>query len=367
VQGALLEGALEGIKYYIVPDWNKLASAKVWIDAAGQVFFSLSVAMGGLMALASYNKFNNNIYRDSILIVTMDTVTSLLSGFAVFSILGYLANILEKEVPDVVASGFGLVFVVYPEAVTYLPPPQLWATLFFLMLITLGIDSQFAGIEAIMTPVTDTFKNLRSYKPVVALVICLTFYLLGFTMCTQAGVYWTELISYYANGWCLVFMAFAESIVIGWVYGASNLIDNVEEMIGYRLNRIWWFMWTFLTPLLLGAILVFNMIDFTPLSYGDYLLPDWAQALGWLMTVSTLVPIPVYMIFIIWRSYSNPEYDDCRFLQRLVKLTKPSSTWSAKERHDASSQGSTRQLYGAKERDGFHNCAAELDHPHTHL
>ena len=63
IRGILLEGALEGIKFYIIPEWERLKTPKVWGDAAGQIFFSLSVGFGGLMTFASYNKYNNNIYR----------------------------------------------------------------------------------------------------------------------------------------------------------------------------------------------------------------------------------------------------------------------------------------------------------------
>lgn len=63
VRGATLDGAKDGIEFYLKPDWELLKKPKVWADAAGQVFFSLSVGLGGLMSFASYNKFHNNIYR----------------------------------------------------------------------------------------------------------------------------------------------------------------------------------------------------------------------------------------------------------------------------------------------------------------
>ena len=63
VRGVTLEGAWDGIRFFLFPVWDKLTSGKVWADAAGQIFYSLSVGSGGLMTFASYNKFHNNIYR----------------------------------------------------------------------------------------------------------------------------------------------------------------------------------------------------------------------------------------------------------------------------------------------------------------
>ena len=116
VRGLTLPGAMEGVLFYITPQWSELLNLKVWYAAVTQSFFSLSTGFGALITYSSYNGFRHNSYRDALIISLADTLTSLLAGFVIFSILGNLASELGVPVDSVVKSGTGLAFISYPTA-----------------------------------------------------------------------------------------------------------------------------------------------------------------------------------------------------------------------------------------------------------
>ena len=88
--GATLDGAKDGIEFYLKPDVSKLQDGKVWAAAATQIFYSISISFGGLMTMASYNRFRNNILRDTFIVTLGNCFSSVFAGFAVFSFLGHL-------------------------------------------------------------------------------------------------------------------------------------------------------------------------------------------------------------------------------------------------------------------------------------
>ena len=96
-----------------------------------------------------------------MLVSVINCATSFVAGFAIFSVLGYISLQTGRSVAETTASGTGLAFVAYAQGISTMPWAPLWSILFFLMLLTLGIDSQFGGMEAIFTGLQDEFPILR--------------------------------------------------------------------------------------------------------------------------------------------------------------------------------------------------------------
>ncbi|XP_072361177.1 sodium- and chloride-dependent neutral and basic amino acid transporter B(0+)-like isoform X2 [Scyliorhinus torazame] len=302
IRGLTLEGAYKGIEFYIgrQSDFSKLADAEIWKEAATQIFFSISVGWGSLITLSSYNKFHNNCYRDTIIVCVVNCATSVFAGFIIFSTLGHMAHIQDKPVSEVVQSGFSLAFIAYPEALAQLPWAPLWSSLFFFMLITLGLDTQFAGLETIFTTLLDQFpKFLRSKRLYLTAGVCALFYFLGLVYVTQAGIYWLNFVDYFCTGWILITVALLELTGLSWIYGVNRFIKDIEMMIGERtwLFWLWWrACWTFIAPCLLAVILIWSLATFAPPTYGSVQYPVWAIALGWCMIIFCSMWIPIVAI-----------------------------------------------------------------------
>ncbi|XP_046584048.1 sodium-dependent proline transporter-like [Haliotis rubra] len=322
VRGLLLPGAVEGIRYYAIPQWSKLLDAKVWRNGASQVFFSAGIGWGGIATLSSYNKFHNNCYRDAMVLPLLDCLTSWFAGFIIFVFLGYMANQSNLPISEVVKEGPGLAFMAYPDAVSTMPLPQLWACLFFLMLFTVGLDSQFVHVQTIVTALTDAFPAFLGHrKLLVTACVCLTGFILGLTCVTQGGIYVLTLMDWYVGSISVMVLAMSEMLVLAWVYGVNRLYDDLEMMIGYRVSPVWKAMWLVATPLFVFVLFIAGLTSMSPVALGGREFPYWAQAVGWLIAVCPLLPIPVGMVLAIWRE------KDGSLKERLIQATKPRKEW----------------------------------------
>ncbi|XP_030632085.1 sodium- and chloride-dependent GABA transporter 2-like [Chanos chanos] len=307
VRGLTLPGALDGIKFYLYPDPARLADPQVWMDAGTQIFYSYAICIGCLTALGSYNKYNNNCYKDCVYLCLLNSGTSFVAGFAIFSVLGFMAYEQKMDISMVAESGPGLAFIAYPRAVAMMPVPQLWSICFFLMIILLGLDSQFVGLEALATSISDMHPSyfLVGHRRKILLLFISTFcFLVGLVMVTEGGLYIFQLFDYYAcSGMTLLLFAILQSVSVGHVYGADRLYDNIEDMIGYRPLPLMKYCWKYVTPVVCSATFLFYLVKFTPLKFNNVVeYPWWGYAAGWWFTLSSTLLVPLWMLYALSRT-----------------------------------------------------------------
>uniref|UniRef100_A0A803XWY1 Solute carrier family 6 member 18 n=1 Tax=Meleagris gallopavo TaxID=9103 RepID=A0A803XWY1_MELGA len=309
IHGLTLPGATEGLVYLFTPNLNILKNPRVWLDAATQIFFSLSLAFGGLIAFSSYNPSKNDCEKDAVTVAVVNSITSLYASIPVFSVLGFKAitgywdcldrNIIsvinEYDLPeqsitrqnytdwitflnssnpeklaglklkscdlqeflDQSVSGSGLAFIVFTQAIILMPGSQAWAILFFVMLFSLGLSSMFGNIEGVFTPLLELQVISKSIpKELLSGIICLASFLFALCFTLGSGSYWIDIFDSYAGSLPLLVIAFFEVIGIAYVYKIKRFSKDVKWMTGRKLNLYWQITWRFISPLLLLIVFV---------------------------------------------------------------------------------------------------------------
>nr|XP_046161708.1 sodium- and chloride-dependent GABA transporter 2-like [Oncorhynchus gorbuscha] len=302
IRGVTLPGAIDGIIFYIYPDISRLTDPQVWMDAGTQIFFSYAISLGFLTSLGSYNSYNNDCYKDCFYLCLLNSGTSIVSGFAIFSVLGFMTYEQGVSIEEVAESGPGLAFIVYPRAVAMMPMSQIWSACFFIMIILLGLDSQFVGLECLMTSVVDLFPTYlrREFRrELLLLAICTIGFILGLALVTEGGMYLLQLLDHHVcSGTTLLLLAFCQSVCIAWVYGAERFYGNISDMIGYRPLPLMKYCWLYITPTVCTATFIFSIVKYSPLKFSNtYVYPVWANIIGWFIATISLSFIPLWMVY----------------------------------------------------------------------
>uniref|UniRef100_UPI00398E43AB sodium- and chloride-dependent transporter XTRP3A-like isoform X2 n=1 Tax=Pristiophorus japonicus TaxID=55135 RepID=UPI00398E43AB len=317
-RGVTLHGAGNGLLYMFTPKIEQLMDPKSWIDAATQIFYSLGLGFGSLIAFASYNQTNNNCEKQAVIIALINSLTSIFASVVTFSIYGFKATFnyencldrmillltntfdleetaiksdtldewikyLNSTLPDkfsaissqleicdlqshldTAAEGTGLSFIVFTEAIVHMPgPTQLWSVLYFLMLLLLGIGSMMGNMAGVITPLSD-MKIISAYLPREAMIgiVCLVACIIGLVFNIGSGNYWFSIFNDYAATLSLLLIVFVEVVGICYIYGIRRYRSDIEMMIGHKPNMYWVITWVFVSPLLIISLLIFYIVDY---------------------------------------------------------------------------------------------------------
>lgn len=217
-----LPGAEDGLRFYLRGTGGSLASISPWSSAAGQVFFSLSLA-GPMIPYASYRPGRKFMLRETLIIAMANTLVSLLSGVVVFATLGHMAHVLGTTVDQILDETSGsvsLAFVVFPVAISQLEGARgFFAVTFFLTLVSLGLDSAFGLAETTASIIKD-YLPARKYREYVGPGICAVSAIFSVFFCLGSGSYYTDIVDHYLD-FSFIACGLAEAFCVGWAWGEA--------------------------------------------------------------------------------------------------------------------------------------------------
>lgn len=256
---------LQGLKVYMIPDFKDMTFRKflvVLMDAIGQLFFSISVAMGIMVTYGSYAKKETNLIKSINQIEFFDTFVAILAGMmivpAVYTFMGV----------EGMSAGPGLMFVSLPKVFEAMGSiGGLIGTMFFLMVAFAAITSSVSVMETIVSSMMDKFHYSRkkstilvtAYGILIGAVVCLGYNVLYFelTLPNGAVAQILDVLDYISNNCLMPLVALLTCILIGWIVKPKTIIDEVT-LGGYKFRRraLYIVMIKVVVPILLFVLLL---------------------------------------------------------------------------------------------------------------
>uniref|UniRef100_A0A8C1PVC6 Transporter n=1 Tax=Cyprinus carpio TaxID=7962 RepID=A0A8C1PVC6_CYPCA len=365
IRGLMLDGAIEGIKYMFYPKLEIWGEVQVWRQAATQVFFALGLGYGSVIAYSSYNPVHNNCHRDAIMVSGINFMTSVLASLVVFVVLGFRAknialncvatnvvrmaemaktgsaqhwwpwfnmsdpklvalqdyrewyshygsllgsNItdcdLEREMSKGV-EGTGLAFIAFTEAMALFPASPFWSTLFFLMLLNLGLSTMFGTMQGILTPLMDNFRVLGRHKTMLTVCSCILGFFIGLLFTQRSGNYFVTMFDDYSATLPLIIVVVFETVSVAWIYGADRFLDDVEVMLRWRPPVVYCYLWKYVCLLGMVGLLAASLLrmvfkrptytawNHTTGSETSLEYPGWALVMLSTLIIVASLPVPV--------------------------------------------------------------------------
>jgi len=289
IRGLTLPGAMEGISYYLTPDFSKLGDVNVWLAAYAQVFFSFSLAQGIMITYASFLKKKSDLTNNAFIVALADAGTSFLAGFAVFSVAGYLAMMQGVGIDTLGTqiAGPNLTFITYPTAISLLPfAAAFFGIIFFIALLTFGIDSAFSMIEPISTSVNNKW---RISKAKATAIMCTLGFFLSLIFATGGGLYLLEIIDHFIANFGLVTIGLLECIIFGWMFRLRRLRDHANETSEIMLGKWWDILIKFVIPAILTILLVVAIIN-------NVINNPYPGYPGWLIVLTGIAPLLIITV-----------------------------------------------------------------------
>lgn len=262
VYSIMQPGALEGVKYFLLPDFSNFSFQAV-LAAMGQMFYSLSLAMGIMVTYGSYLSKKDNIETSVKQIEIFDAGVAILAGFmiipAVFAFSGGDPAALNK--------GPGLMFVTLPKVFESMNFGNIMGGLFFLLVLFAALTSSISLMEAVVSTVSDQFKWNRKKAVIIITVVAI---LLGIPSSLGHGVWshisilgfnFLDFFDFITNSILMPLGGLLTCIFVGHVIGTKIITDEVKSSSSFKREKLFVIMIKYIAPICIFAILVSSVLE----------------------------------------------------------------------------------------------------------
>ena len=247
-----LPGASVGYTQIFTPDWGALTNLDVWLAAFGQIVFSLSLGMAIAMTYASYLPDKSKLVDSAVTVAFSNSIFEVFNSIGIFSILGFMFVSTGIPFDELVTSGTGLAFVVFPQVLNTLGPMgYVIGPLFFLCILFAGITSAIALLEVATYAISEKFDIGR--KKTVTM-ICVLGFIISIIFTTSLGSTILGAFDAFLNNFALLLGILIECIIFGWIYDFDKLISTLNKDSRIKVGKLWKIVIKFILPLCIAVL-----------------------------------------------------------------------------------------------------------------
>ena len=256
-------GALEGVAYYLIPDFSRF-SVNTVLGAMGQMFYSMSLAMGIMVTYGSYMKREDDLEKSVSQIEIFDTGIAFLAGLmvipAVFAFSGGDEAALNQ--------GAGLMFVTLPKVFADAGALGLvFGGLFFLLVLFAALTSSVCLMETVVSIFQDTFHWSRKFTCTLVMVACLVLALpssLGYGLLdwiAPLGFSLLDFFDFISNSVLMPIVALFTCLFVGWVVKPKLVVDEVKRSSRFPREKLFVVVIRYVAPICILLVLISSVLD----------------------------------------------------------------------------------------------------------
>lgn len=241
----------QGFAFLWEPDFSGLLKPKVWLAAAGQIFFTLSLGMGAIMTYASYVKKNEDIALDGLSAASLNEFAEVILGGTIAIVSAVLFFGVEGAHKVAEGGSFSLGFVSMPAIFAHMPAGQFFGFLWFLLLFFAGLTSIVALAQPAVAFMEDEFgwsrnKSVWSLGAIFLVTVPLPMFVKGSL----------DEMDFWAGTFGLVILALFEVVLFFWIFGADKAWEEITRGAHIKIPRVFFYITKYVTPLFITAILI---------------------------------------------------------------------------------------------------------------